>query len=145
MSINLVDVEDIKQITFNGVASKGGVLQTTMIQSVNNFHFQPEFAILRNIAFNTTTATTGVYLIWSNLINDYMTSVTGQLGSGANHSPQTVMKIQRPIDQLIFQLYQLNNDGTITAPTSLPNDWLFSLTFDFVRLKKYNSFTSITK
>ena len=145
MSINLVDVEEVKQVTFTGVASKSGVLQTTMIQSVNNFHFQPDFAILRGITFNTTTATTGLYLLWSNLINDYIVTISGQLNAGGNRHPQTVLKIQRPIDQLIFQLYQLNNDGTITAPTSLPNDWLFSLSFDFVRLKKYNGHESITK
>jgi hypothetical protein len=95
----------------------------------------PDEVIIRAINWNGLAADNQMYLLWSNITNDFVGSFCG--GSLAPHFPQTVIRLTAPVpNNLEFKLYGVIgcNPAKYEFKDTVTGDLAVHL--DFVRYKK---------
>jgi hypothetical protein len=131
------EIESIKNITVYQ-----GLTTTDFYQNVT-INNQPDECIIRSINYaGPSTDTTGVYLIWSDLINDFIGSFAvrtdGTTGQAFNLNPQIKLLLtnKQVPSNLHFVLYTVGNGSrvVIQAGTLLSGD--LSISMDFIQYKK---------
>ncbi len=146
-SIDWNTIQDIKTciVPWN-VTNTDPVVQLSLNYVINNLHFQPDLAVIRNITFNTNRASIdpNIFLIWSDLTNDFIGTFVGfdgNVSAAPINNSQTIIMIKKPIDQIKFQLYQISDTAaTINQPipvTDLVSDNFsyLTITIDFIQIK----------
>ena len=134
-------IESINNVTiFTDFSISTNFSQTV---TINNL---PDQCIVRSISYSgATTDTTGVYLIWSDIINDYIGSfvlrnTVAADGHVFNSTPQTVIDLHnKPMNSnssLQFVIYRVGvgERTPVPAGTSLIGEIAISL--DFIKYKK---------
>lgn len=138
MSFGMNEIEDVKNVTFSRCISSANTPRLPFYVNLNNIPFAPDFVALRSITITTDTAAAGsLYLLYSNLINDYICSFPGVSSRGQIDS---LIATRKPVQQIEFNIQQVDTSGTgtIIAPT-LTGTWYLSLTMDFIKLKNRNN------
>jgi hypothetical protein len=133
------EIENIKNVT---------IIQdfTTATSFLQNVHvaFKPDECIVRAISYTgPNTDGTGVYLIWSDLINDFI----GTFGVSVTVAADThninvfpniriLLKNCQPFNtQMSFKLYTVVSGNTqVATSTNLAGD--FTMSLDFISYKK---------
>jgi hypothetical protein len=112
-----------------------------------NINNQPDECVIRSVSYSGPTGTdfSGTYMIWSDMINDFICSFSiDASNTGAkpihniNISPQTHIHFKQPINfsnNIRFVLYLVGVGNNISTPsTSLHGD--LSMNIDFITYKK---------
>lgn len=113
-----------------------------------NINNQPDECIIRSISYVGPIAPLldipGIYMIWSDLINDYICSfaIDGKTSGSywpaiINASPQIQIHLKQPINfsnNIRFVLYKVDPGNAINRSTFLLGQ--FSMNIDFITYKK---------
>jgi hypothetical protein len=101
-------------------------IQLTGLPDIN-----PDEVIVRAINFNSIPEDKNLYLIWSNIKNDYIGSFCG---GKAPHFPQTRIWLNGPVPNMLeFKLYTRTGTGVVQIP-SLSGE--VSIHLDFIKYKR---------
>ena len=128
------NIEYIRNVTtfntFDRVNGAPGVMynQLTLMPD-----FSPDQAIVRAINFNGEATDQNMYLIWSNLTNDYIGSFCG--GNISPHFPHTTIHLPSSIpNHLEFKILTPIGNNQVRAVDNLKGDLVVHI--DFVKYKK---------
>jgi hypothetical protein len=127
------NIHYIKNVTFFATfADQEGVFSKQLSSMPD---FTPDEIIVRGINFNGILAESdhNMYLLWSNITNDYIGSFYG--GSKSTFSPQSVFKLTSPISNMIeFKVFTPNGGDTVRLEEALKGDLAIHL--DFIKYKR---------
>ena len=137
------DIESIKNVTF--YQDLGTSSDFSQIANINN---HPDQCIIRAISYaGAKTDIYGVYLVWCDIIQDFIGSFSVSTVATASTdvtfnittSPQTTIQLKNPVNsvsQLRFVIYAVNagNRQAVTLNGALTGD--FSISMDFIAYKK---------
>ena len=132
-------VDDYKVVCIGKAISVAGVVQSPFTVPVPNLQFVPDYVVVKEILINQTASNVNMYALWSDLNNDIVAMFSGY---GTSVNPETIVRLNKPITQLSFQILQVAistaSDGTantMVAPV-MANSWTLGLVLEFVKLKK---------
>ncbi len=126
----MADIHYIKNVTaFSNFAASAGEFSTQLTSMPD---YNPDEVIIRALNFNGDVADGNLYLVWSNLTNDYIGSFCG--GSLSPHFPQTKIHLNSPVpNRLEFKLFTAIG-GAALQVTSMTGD--LAIHMDFIKYKR---------
>ena len=126
------EVQYIKNVTvaksFNGTSGEISKQLTGMPDH------NPDECIIRSINWNGDPDDANLYLIWCNLINDFIGTLCG--GNISPHFPQTRIWLTGPVpNHLEFKMYTMDpgTDKTVRDDTLVGD---MAITMEFVKYKR---------
>ena len=120
-------IEYIKNVTVSAAPSGSN----SWVHTINNMPtLPPDEVVIRSISYNTDAAGDydGVYTVWSSLINDYIGAVSGAVGQGGTHNPQTRIILN---GSFLGNTINFRLDTSGLANNTIPGDIVICM--DFIR------------
>jgi hypothetical protein len=128
MCTNIQCIKNVT-VTYRWAAEAGDFQkQLTGMPSVT-----PDEVIIRALNFNGQSADSNLYLVWSNLTNDFIASFCG--GALAPHFPQTRIFLTNPVPNFLqFKLYTPTQADRNLVVSTITGD--LAIHMDFIYYKK---------
>lgn len=135
--MDLSNITNTKTITLTNCLVNNGTLTAVWRTNVN-LPFKPDFAIIRDVVFNTTQAADKtVYVVQSDLSADPLFSFPGT-ASGFSKSIGNIIKLGSMFNSISCQIMEIDTTGKLIPTTVMGGGGVFayiSITIDLVQLK----------
>jgi len=128
-------IVDVKTIVLPFTVVNGATINRYWNFNINNLTFQPNCAVIRNLVCNTNGITDYLFAISCPQLNPDFPIVSFSPNEGFQTSPNTHLKVTRPINNLQFSLQELstsNSWGEVTD-AHLNTPCGIAITIDFVK------------